>query len=119
MAFILWIFIYLLIFQILKTYIMKLPLLLCALVLSIHGWCASVNPSHSTARAIIPSHETIEKEKKEETNSPFLLDKMKAAVIGWSVITYLITIFWWAIIAKNSLDKILKDVLQDIDRYPS
>ncbi|HTK21649.1 MAG TPA: hypothetical protein VL442_19165 [Mucilaginibacter sp.] len=107
-------------FQILKTYIMKLPLLLCVLVLTIHGWCASVNPSHSTARAITPSHETIEKEKlKEKTNSPLLSDKMNAAVIGWGLITYLIIIFWWAISAKNSLDKILKDVLQDIDRYPS
>jgi len=99
---------------------MKLSLLLCILVLSIHGWCASVNPSQRTARTITPSHEAIENEKlKEETNSPFLSDKMKAAVIGWGLITYLIIIFWWAISAKNSLDKILKDVLQDIDRYPS
>jgi hypothetical protein len=99
---------------------MKLPLLLCVLVLSTHGWCASVNPSHSIARTITPSHETIEKEKlKEETYSPLLSDKMKAAMIGWGLITYLIIIFWWAISAKNSLDKILKDVLQDIDRYPS
>jgi len=97
---------------------MKLPLLLCVLVLSTHGWCASVNPSHTTARAITPSHETIEKEKlKEETCSPLLSDKMKAAMIGGGLITYFIIIFWWAISAKNSLDKILKDVLQDIDRY--
>lgn len=99
---------------------MKLPFLLCALVLSIHVWCANVIPSHRTARAITPSHETIEKGKlKKETNSPLLWDKIKAAVIGGGLITYLITIFWWAITAKHSLDKILKDVLQDIDRYPS
>lgn len=99
---------------------MKLPLLLCILVLSFHGWCASGNPSHSTARAITPGHETIEKKKlKEETNSPLLSDKMKAAVIGSGLITYLISIFWWTILAKNSLDKVLKDVLQDIAGYPS
>ncbi len=99
---------------------MKLLLLLCVLVLSIHGWCASIIPSQRTARAITPSHEIFENEKlKEETNSPLLLDKMKAVVIGWGLITYLITIFWWAITVKNSLDNILKDVLQDIDRYPS
>ena len=99
---------------------MKLSLLLCILVLSIHGWCASVSPSHSSARAITPSHGTIENEQlKEETNSPLLWDKMKAAVIGWGLITYLITLFWWVNAAKHSLDKILQDVLQDIDRYPS
>ncbi|MDO6431401.1 hypothetical protein Q4E93_12425 [Flavitalea sp. BT771] len=99
---------------------MKLPLLLCVLVLSIHGWCASVNPSHSATRAITPGHETIEKEKlKEETNGPVLSDKMRAALIGWGLITYLVIIFWWAIAAKNSLDKILRDLLQDIGRYPS
>jgi hypothetical protein len=98
---------------------MKLPLLLCVLVLSIHGWCASITPSQRTARAITKSHETIENEKlKEETKSPLLLDKMKATMIGWGLIAYLILIFWWAITAKNSLDKILKDVLQDIHRYP-
>ena len=99
---------------------MKLFLLLCVLVLSIHGWCASIIPSQQSARLITPSHETIKNENlKEETNRLLLLDKMKAAVIGWGLITYLITIFWWAISAKNYLDKILKDVLQDIDRYPS
>ena len=99
---------------------MKLPLLLCVLVLSIHGWCASITPSQRTTRAITPGHATIEKEKlKEETNNPLLWDKTKAAVIGWCLITYLVSIFWWAVAAKNSLDKILKDVLQDIDRYPS
>ena len=99
---------------------MKLALFLCALVLSLHGWCASVTPSHPTARAIIPSHQIIENgELKKETNSPLLLDKMKAAMIGCGLLTYLTVIFWWAITAKNSLDKILKNVLQDIARYPS
>ena len=89
-------------------------------MLSIHGWCASINPSQRTARAITPSHKTIENEKlKEETISPLLRNKIKAAVIGWGLITYLITIFWWAVVTKNSLDKILKNVLQDLDRYPS
>lgn len=78
---------------------MKLPLVLCVLMLSIHGWCASIIPSQRTARPVTLSHETI--------------------VVGWGLIIYLITIFWWAIAAKNSLDKILEDVLQDIDRYPS
>ena len=99
---------------------MKLTLVLCVLMLSIHGWCASITPSQRTTRAITPSHATIEKEKlKEETNNPSLWDKIKVTVIGWGLITYLISIFWWAIAAKNSIDKILKDVLQDIDRYPS
>ena len=99
---------------------MKLPFVLCVLMLSIHGWCASIIPSQRTARPVTPSHEIIENEKlKEATNSPLLWNKIKAAVIGWGLITYLITIFWWAIAAKNSLDKVLKNVLQDIDRYPS
>ena len=98
---------------------MKMALFLCALVLSLHGWCASVTPSQATARAITPGHETVENGKlKEETNSPLLLDKMKAAMIGWALLTYLTVIFWWTITAKNSLDKILKNVSQDIARYP-
>ena len=99
---------------------MKLAFFLCALVLSLHGWCASVTPSQSTARAITPGHETVENGKlKEETDSRLPLDKMEVAMIGWSLLTYLTVIFWWAIRAKNSLDKILKNVLQDIARYPS
>lgn len=99
---------------------MKLALFLCALVLSIHGWCASITPSHSTACAATPGRETVENGKlKEETNSPLLSDKRKAAMIGLGLLTWLTVIFWWAITAKNSLDKILKDVLQDIARYPS
>ena len=99
---------------------MKLALFLCALVLSLHGWCASVTPSQSTARAITPSREIVENGKlKEDTNSRLLLDKMEVAMIGWGLITYLTVIVWWAIRAKNSLDKILKNILQDIARYPS
>ena len=99
---------------------MKLALFLCALVLSLHGWCASVTPSQRTARTITADYETVENGKlKEEANSPLLLGKMKAAMIGWGLLTYLTVIFWWAITAKNSLDKILKNVLQDIARYPS
>jgi hypothetical protein len=65
-------------------------------------------------------HETVENGKlKEETNSPLLLDRMKAAMIGLGLLAYLTVAFWWAITAKNSLDKILKNVLQDIARYPS
>lgn len=99
---------------------MKLPLSLCALILSLHGWCASVAPSQATARAITPGHETVENVKlKEETNSPLLPDKMKIVMIGWGLLTYLTIIFWWAITAKNSLDKTLKSVLRDIARYSS
>ena len=99
---------------------MKLALFLCALVLSLHGWCASVTPSQRIARTNTPGHETVENGKiKEETASPLSLDKMKAAMIGWGLLTYLTIIFWWAITAKNSLDRILKNVLQDIARYPS
>ena len=99
---------------------MKLALFLCALVFSLQGWCASVTPSHLTARAITPAHQTVENGKlKEETNSPSLLDKMKTAMVGLGLLIYLTVIFWWAITAKNSLDKILKNVLQDIARYPS
>jgi hypothetical protein len=99
---------------------MKLALFLCTLVLSLHGWCASVTPSHRTARTISKGHETVENGKlREETNSPLLSDKMKAAMIGLGLLTYLAVAFWWAITAKNSLDKILKHVLQDIARYPS
>ena len=97
---------------------MKLALFLCTLLLSLQGWCASVTPSLRTARTITPDHETVENRKlKEETNSPLLLDKRKAAMIGWGLLTYLTIISWWAITAKNSLDKILKNVLQDIARY--
>jgi hypothetical protein len=99
---------------------MKLALFLCALVFSLHGWCASVTPSQRTARANTPVHETVENGKgKEVTNSPLLLDKMKAGMIVCGLLTYLTVIFWWAITAKNSLDKILKNVLQDIARHPS
>ena len=99
---------------------MKLALFLCALVLSLHGWCASVTPFQRTTHTITPGHETVENGKlKEETNSPLLSDKMKAVMIGWALLTYLTFIFWWAITTKNSLDKILKNVLKDIARYPS
>ena len=99
---------------------MKLILFLCALVLSLHGWCASVAPSQPTGRANTPGHETIENVKpKEETNSPLLMDEIKVLMIGCGLLTYLTVLFWWAITAKHSLDDILKDVLQDIARYPS
>jgi hypothetical protein len=99
---------------------MKLALFLCALVLSLHGWCASVIPSHPSACTITPGYETVENGKlKEEANSPLLLDKMKAVMIGWGLLTYLTVVSWWTITTKNSLDKILKNVLRDIARYPS
>ena len=99
---------------------MKLAFFLCALILSLHGWCASVTPSQYITRTITPGYETLENGKmKEETNSPLLLDKMKAAMIGCVLLTYLTVIFWWAITAKNSLDKILENVLQDMARYLS
>jgi hypothetical protein len=75
---------------------MKLLLILCALVLSLHGWCATGIPSHVTVHANGPGHEII---------------------IGWGMITYLSVIVWWAITARNSLNKILKDVLQGIAQY--
>jgi len=75
---------------------MKLFLVLCALVLSLHGWCATGTPSHVTVHANTPGHEII---------------------IGWGMITYLTAIVWWAITARNSLNKVLKDVLQGIGQY--
>ena len=97
---------------------MKLALFLCALVLSLHGWCASVTPSLHTARTTTPGHETVENGKlKEETNSPLLSDRMNTAMIGLGLLIYLTVAFWWTITAKNSLDKILKDVLQDMVQY--
>ncbi len=99
---------------------MKLALFLCTLVLSLPGWCASVTPSRHTARVITPGHDTVENRKlEEETNSPLLTDKTKAVMIGWGLLTYLTLISWWAITTKHSLDKILKNVLQDMTRYPS
>ncbi|HEY4207467.1 MAG TPA: hypothetical protein VGM31_11670 [Puia sp.] len=97
---------------------MRLPLLLCFLVLSIQGWCASVIPSQRAARAITPNHQTIEDEKsQEEIKMQLPKDKMKTALIGWSLITYFAVLIWWAIVAKISLDKILKDVLQSIAQH--
>ena len=99
---------------------MKLALFLCTLVLSLHGWCASVTPSVRATRTITSGYETVENGKpKEDTSSPLLLDKMKAALIGWGLLTYLTLIFWWAFTTKNSLDKILDNVLRDIGRYSS
>jgi len=97
---------------------LKLPLLVLVLVLSVHGWCASVIPSQRIARAITPSHQAIENGKLQETGRPIRLDKMKAVMMGWGLITYLTAIIWWAITAKNSLDKILRDVLQGMEQYP-
>jgi len=37
-----------------------------------------------------------------------------AEMIGVAAIIYLAAVIWWAITAKNSLDKVLKDVLQSI-----
>ena len=106
-------------FQILKTYIMKLPVLLCALVLSVHGWCASVAPLQRTSRATSLDHRNIKNGKlAEEIDKPLLLDKMKTALIVCGIVTYLTVIIWWAVTAKNSLDRILKNVIQDIGRYP-
>ena len=99
---------------------MKLAIFLCAIIFSLHGYCASVNPSHLTARTIASGHETVENVKvKGKTNRLLLLDKKREVIIGWGLIAYLTLLFWWAITAKNSLDKILENVLQDIARYPS
>jgi hypothetical protein len=97
---------------------MKLPLILCALVLSINGWCASVTPFHRTAGIISVSHLVIEKGRlPEPTNSPLLLNKMKVALIGGALIAYFTAIVWLAVTAKHSLDNILKDVVQAMSRY--
>jgi len=97
---------------------MKFALLLCTLILSLHGWCASVISSPRTAPAITPSHQAVENAKLQEEGSRSLpVDKMKTAMIGWGLIIYLTAIIRWAIIAKNSLDMILKDVLQGIAQY--
>jgi len=97
---------------------MKLPLFLCAFILSIQGWCASVNPSQGTARTITSGHRTIENGKlQEEISTSLPVDKGMIAMIGSVLITYLIAIAWWAIAAKNSLDKILKGVQQDMAQY--
>ena len=71
---------------------MKLALFLCALLLSLQGWGASVNPSQPPAHEITPG------------------------LLG-GLLIYITILFWWTIAAKNSLDKILKNVLQDIARY--
>ena len=75
---------------------MKLLLVLCALVLSLQGWCATGIPSHVTVHANTPGHEII---------------------IGWGMIIYFTMIIWWAITARNSLNKILEDVLNGIAQY--
>jgi len=81
---------------------MKIALLLCALVLSASGWCASAIPSERIARAATPTDQTI-----------------GIVMIGWSVIfiTYLTVIIWWTVATKDSLDNILKEVLQSLAKY--
>ena len=96
---------------------MKSALLLCTLILSLHGWCASVISSPRTAPAITPSHQAVENAKLQEEGSRLLSVDRKTAMIGWVLIIYLTAIICWAIIAKNSLDMILKDVLQGISQY--
>jgi len=120
MALFLYIFINPLLFQFLNIHIMKLTLFLCALVLSLHGRCASLTPSQPPAGAVRPGNVTVEKEKLNiETNSPLPLDKMGGVMIACGLLTYLTVIFWWTISARNSLDKILRNILQDIARYSS
>jgi hypothetical protein len=98
---------------------MKLPLLLCTLILSLQGWCASAVPSdHRAARAITPTHQTCEEEKLQgEVKMQLQRDKMKTALMEWGLIIYVATITWWAATTKRSLDKILKEVLQSIVQY--
>jgi hypothetical protein len=92
---------------------MKLLLLCFALVLSLQGWCAVVAPSGRPARTATPNHNAIEKvQMEEEADRPLLL----VAIVGCGLLAYLTVIVWWVIVAKNSLDKILKDVLQDMAR---
>jgi len=81
---------------------MKIPFLLCALVLSTNGWCANATSSPRTVHSV----------------APLQVDNMATTVMGWILVAYLSAIIWWAIAAKHSLDKILKDVLQDIGQYP-
>ena len=99
--------------QILKTNFMKSLLLCFALVLSLHGWCAAVAPSGHPARTATPNHNVVEKgQTEDEADRPLLL----VAIVGCGLLAYLTVIVWWVIVAKNSLDKILKDVLQDMAR---
>jgi hypothetical protein len=97
---------------------MKFALLLCTLILSLHGWGASVISSPRTAPAIVPNHQAAENAKLQEGGSRSLqVDKMTTAIISGGLIIYLAAIFWWVMAAKNSLDSILKDVLQDMALY--
>ncbi|HEY4286499.1 MAG TPA: hypothetical protein VGN00_05320 [Puia sp.] len=95
---------------------MKLALLLCALILSLHGLCAV--PAYRTALAITPDHHSIaNKKSQEEAGRQLVTYKMTTTMIGWGLITWLTAVIGWAVVVKNSLDKILKDVLQDMARY--
>ena len=98
--------------QILKTNFMKFLLLCFALVLSLHGWCAAVAPSGRPARTATPNMAVEKGELEDEADRPLLL----VAIVGCGLLAYLTVIVWWVIVAKNSLDKILKDVLQDMAR---
>ena len=97
---------------------MKLPFLLFALALSAQGWCASSIPSGRITRSVIPIHQAIGSEKPQEEIMNSLRDgKLRIAMIGCLLITYLTTIIWWAIATRSSLDNILKEVLQSIAQY--
>ena len=97
---------------------MKMFLILCALVLSIQGWCASVRPFRRTAGATMVSHQVIKNGRlPEQTGTPMFLNKMNVTLMGCALILYVTAVVWLAITAKHSLDKILTDVLQAIARY--
>lgn len=97
---------------------MKMFLILCALVLSIQGWCASVTPFRRTAGATTISHQAIENSRLSgQTVTPMFLNKLEVTLIGCALILYFTIVFWLAITAKHSLDKILTDVLQAIAGY--
>ena len=77
---------------------MKIALLLCALVISAPGWCASAVPSERVTRAATSNDQAI-------------------VMIGSIFLTYLAAITWWAFATKRSLDNILKEVLQSLAKY--
>lgn len=76
---------------------MKITLLLSALFLSTSAWCASGVPSERVARTVGQNDHSI--------------------MIGCMVVIYLAAMTWWTVMAKRSLNNVLKGVLESIAKY--
>jgi len=106
---------------------MKMTLLLCALLLSVYGWCSS-GPARYTAAARTVSNyaaRTVSHAAKTVSNAAKTIlpedhsinNGGVGTLVLWGAVLYIGVLLWWTRSAKRRLDKTLEGVMESMGQY--